>query len=32
MINTHPTPGETVTLDEIIGNIHDGEMADSKEG
>lgn len=25
MINTHPTPGETVTLDEIIGTIHDGE-------
>lgn len=25
MINTHPTPGKTVTLDEIIGSIHDGE-------
>ena len=25
MINTHPTPGETVTLDEIIGTIHGGE-------
>ena len=25
MINTHPTPGETVTLDEIIGTIHDVE-------
>lgn len=28
MINTHPTPGETVTLDEIIGSIHDGEGDD----